>query len=115
MLNYLSEERFRATFAAPMQRVPVEVLPPIQLFIYFDAIPAADFDDHFCPGTVTYVWEDASTRYQHVLFNSEDRNVYMVIVLDLKTMSVLGHRLLDLRALYTIAPASEVDKAVCSS
>ena len=101
-MNALSNEAFRATFKAPMQRVPVAALPSLDFFCYFDAIPSADFDDHICPGNVTYVWEDATTRYQHILFNSEDKAVFMVVVLDLKAMKVLGHHLLDLRALYSI-------------
>lgn len=42
---------------------------------------------------------------QHVLVNSEDKNVFMVLVLDLASRSVLGHRLLNLNQEYGLESA----------
>ena len=44
----------------------------------------------------TYVWNDSSGRYQDVLVNTPDKNVFMVIVLDLECHTVCGHRMLNL-------------------
>jgi hypothetical protein len=38
--------------------------------------------------------------YEHVLVNTEDQNVFMVLVLDLDAGVVYGHRILDLRREY---------------
>lgn len=83
--------------AAPMKRLPTDARPPFDVWEYFDTIPSADFKNHDCSaGSVTYAWEDPSGRYQHVLVDSEDKNVFMVLVLDVPGRRVLGHRLLDL-------------------
>jgi len=43
-------------------------------------------------------------RFDHVLVNSEDRNVFMVVVLDREAGKVHGHRLLDLNREYGLSP-----------
>lgn len=84
-----------------MQRLPPSGEPPFDYWDYFDSIPSADFEQHDCSaGTVTYVWEHPTRRFQHVLVDSEDKNVFMVLVLDIDSQSVLGHRILDLNQEY---------------
>lgn len=99
-MTSLSEHQYKATLSPPMRRLPLEIEPPFDFFPYFDAIPVADFNDYECRGDITYVWEDASAKFQHVLFNSQDKNVFMVVVLDLHARVIIGHRLLDLNNLY---------------
>ena len=78
--------------------------PPFDFWPYFDSIPAADFEGHDCSaGAVTYVYRHPSGRFEHVLVDSEDRNVFMVLVLDRDAQTVVGHRLLDLPRLYGLA------------
>ena len=89
-----------------MRRLRSDAAPPVDFWPYFDAIPAPDFFGHRCEGTVTYVYRGDSERYEHVLVDTEDDNVYMVIVVDLNARRVLGHRLLDLNAEYGRAGAS---------
>ncbi len=74
---------------------------PFGFWDYFEAIPLEDFAGHNCSaGEVNYVWEHPEGRFQHVLVNSEDKNVSMVLVLDLLNRQVPGHRLLDLNEEY---------------
>jgi len=97
----LSEAEFLATFAAPMQRVGDDGGPAVDFWPYVERIPAADFEGHDCSkGSVRYVWRDATGRYEHVLIDSDDRDVFMVVVLDRLAPVVIGHRLLDLGAMY---------------
>ena len=96
----LSEEQYLATANSPMRQLPPAAEPPFDFGDYFDAIPDEDFAGHACHGDVTYVYEDAQSRFQHVLFNSQDRNVFMVVILDAVNRNVAGHRLLDLNELY---------------
>jgi hypothetical protein len=101
----LSETEFLATMAEPMKRMSSDGNSPVKFGDYFDAIPTSDFCGHDCSsGSVTLVWEHPKGLYQHVLINSEDKNVFMVIVLDLANRTVLGHRLLDLNKLYGTTP-----------
>lgn len=102
-MKLLTETEFRETFSAPMGQVALDAPPPCDFWGYFDAIPRADFEGHNCSeGVVSHAWNDASGRYQHVLVNSEDENVFMVLVLDMRRRSVLGHRLLNLNSEYGI-------------
>ena len=97
----LSEQQFKATFAEPMERLCNEVQPPFDFWPYFETIPAKDFRGLDCSdGAVDCVYRDTTGRYQHVLVNSDDENVFMVVVLDTSQGAVLGHRLLDLNKEY---------------
>jgi hypothetical protein len=100
-IRRLAEDEFRATFAASMQRVGPEEYPPFDFWPYFEAIPQEDFGSYDCAdGTVTSAWRTGDGRYEHVLIDSKDRDVFMVLVLDLKGERVTGHHLLDLPGLY---------------
>jgi len=89
-----------------MKQLPSDAQAPFHFWNYFDSIPSVDFQNHDCSeGAVTYVYEHPNGRHQHVLVNSEDKNVFMVLVLDLASRSVLGHRLLDLNQEYGLERA----------
>src|SRR5688572_4933727 len=97
----LSAAEFNETFKPPMQRAGPDEGPPFDFWPYVEAIPEADYGGHDCSdGSVTYVYRDPSGRYEHVLLDSDDRDVFMVVVLDREAKRVLGHRLLDLPTLY---------------
>ncbi|HEX9833048.1 MAG TPA: hypothetical protein VGA66_08200 [Mycobacterium sp.] len=106
-MKQLSEAEYLATMADPMKQLSADGGAPVDFWPYFDSIPPADFEQHDCSaGSVTYVWEHPTGRYQHVLVDSEDKNVFMAIVLDLHRRDVLGHRLLDLNREYGLTRAS---------
>jgi hypothetical protein len=75
--------------------------PPFDFWAYFDGIPPADFEGHGCSaGIIESVYRDRSGRHKHVRVESEDRNVFRVLVLGLLGGEVHGHRLLDLKREY---------------
>ena len=96
----LSDAQFKETFRPPMRQLPPESSPPFDFWSYVDGISSADYSGHICQGDVSYVWEDSSGKFQHVLLNSQDKNVFMAVVLDLSEGKVFGHHLLDLNELY---------------
>jgi hypothetical protein len=97
----LSEDEFRAMLSAPTQRVGMDVEPPFDFWPYFEEIPPEDFEGYDCSeGAVSYIWKVGDDRYEHVLVNSDDKDVFMVIVLDRTAAAVAGHHLLDLPLLY---------------
>jgi hypothetical protein len=100
----LTEAEFKETFGDPMRRVGLDKDPPFDFWPYFDAIPSEDFYGHDCAeGRVEHISLDPTGRFQHVLVNSEDKNTFMVLVLDLAAGAVHGHRLLDLNKEYGVA------------
>ena len=99
----LSQSQFDETFAAPMRLLPKDADPPFDFWSYFDTISAIDFSGHQFSGSVTYVYEHPSGAFQHVLVNSEEKNTFLAIVLDVRAKKVVGHRLLDLNAMYGLS------------
>jgi hypothetical protein len=100
-MKQLSEPEYLATFGEPMRRLGSDAGPPFDFWDYFHAIPSSEFEGHDCSaGDVTYVWEHPAGTSQHVLVDSENKNVFMVLVLDISSRTVLGHRLLDLNREY---------------
>ena len=97
----LTAEQFRATQGEARQRVGPDESPPFDFWPYFETIPAADFAGHDCSGgVVENAWRVSPGAFEHVLVNSEDRNVFMVLVLDRESGVMYGHRLLDLNCEY---------------
>jgi hypothetical protein len=104
----LSEEKYRQTFAPPMTRVLGNEAPPFNFWPYFEQIPLGDFAGHDCsPGIVTYVLRDPSERYEHVLVDSERRDILMALVLDRENLTVVGHRLLELPGMSELSAAEQ--------
>ena len=85
-----------------MRQLGQESSPPFDFWTYFDSIPPGDFAGHQFPGKVTYVYEHPSGTFQHVLVNSENKNVFLALVLDVPAKQVVGHRLLDFREMYDL-------------
>jgi len=100
-MKRLLQAEFLATFGEPMKQLPLDAAPPFDFWDYLQAIPVSDFEEHDCSAcSVTYVWEHPNGTFQHVLVNSEDKNVFLVLVLDISSRCVLGHILLDLNREY---------------
>lgn len=103
-MKLLTATEFHETFTAPMARVPLDAAPPFDFWPYFEAIPESDFEGHDCSeGKVENAWTDAPGNFQHVLVSSSTPNVFMVIVLQLHSGVVHGHRLLDLNHEYGLS------------
>jgi len=82
--------------------------PPFDFWPYAATIPADDFDGHDCSrGTVSNAYRHPEGKYLHVHLEAEERDVFMVLVLDVGAKRVIGHRLLDLPRLYGLRSGSD--------
>lgn len=106
-MKLLTDAEFQGTFTAPMRRVALDGTgAPVAFWSYFDAILTEHFAGHTCPGeSVSHAWADANGRFQHVLIATDELNIFMVVVLDLRERAVYGHRLLDLNREYGLGYA----------
>jgi len=104
----LSYDEYRSTFDQKMNRLGSDSVPPFDFWPYVEAIPSLDYGDFDCSaGSVDYVYVNSEETFSHVLISSNDRNVFMVVVLDLAAGTVHGHRLLNLKEEYGLDTASE--------
>lgn len=107
-MRELSYDEYRSTFDQKMNRLGPDAVPPFDFWSYIEAIPPGDYGDFDCSaGSVDYVYENSRKTFSHILINSNDGNVFMVVVLDLEAGKVYGHRLLNLNELYGLAPYDE--------
>lgn len=83
-----------------MRLLPLDAEPPVDFWHYLGEISATDLAGHEFSGNVTYVYEHPSGEFQHVLVNSEGKNVFLAIVLNVPARQVVGHHILNLNALY---------------
>jgi hypothetical protein len=97
----LSRDEYLGTMKEHPTRLEDGTTYPLDFWRYVDAIPAAELDGYDFSDRVVYAWDMGGATWQHLLIASDDEpHVYLVIVLDLKTLSVVGHHLLDLSLRY---------------
>ena len=98
----LDEGAYRKTFGKKMVRVGSDGNAPFPFWSYVDQIPKEDFRGYDCSeGSVQWVWRSDDARFEHILIDTkEDKDVFMVIVLDVTNREVVGHRLMDFKREY---------------
>lgn len=105
-MRRISDDEWPQFFDSPMQRLPQSEQPPFDFWPYVEEIPLEDFKGHDCSeGRVEHAYRHPDGRLEHVLIDSKDPDVFMVIILDRVAKSVVGHHLLDLPALYGLPSA----------
>ena len=100
-MRCISNEEWPQYFGSPMQRLSQSDEPPFDFWSYVEEIPQGDFKGYDCSeGCVDCAYRHPAGQWEHVLVNSNDPDVFMVIVLDRVANSVVGHHLLSLPVLY---------------
>jgi hypothetical protein len=101
----LTKEEFLATMSSPVQDVSTEATDVVHIWQYVAAIPKIDLRGHSINDRfVEHVYRDSNSYFDHVLVMTTTKNVYLVVVVDLKNDRVHGHRLLDLNEEYGLPP-----------
>lgn len=79
-MRRLTEDEYKATMSLAPREVGPDEPPPFDFWDYFDSIPREDWEGHdFSAGTVSLAYEMPGGRWQHVLVESQDKNVNMVL------------------------------------
>lgn len=98
----LDDVTYKSTFGEKMLRLGADGNAPFSFWSYVDSIPKEDFQEYDCSeGSVQWVWRGDDGLFEHILIDTkEDKDVFMVIVLDLQKKQPLGHRLVDFKHEY---------------
>ena len=88
-------------FSDPMSPIEQQTPLPAGFWEYVDAIPPEQYDGYECRSPVIErAYRDGSGQWDHLLLNTHDENVFMVVLIDRHSATVVGHHLLNLRIHY---------------
>ncbi|KQQ14260.1 hypothetical protein ASF53_10605 [Methylobacterium sp. Leaf123] len=95
----LSKDEFLACFADPMRDVTAIAEQVLDIWPYVDSVvlPMGEVTEVH---DVAYVYRDGRGRFDQVLVGTDASEVFLVVVIDLETRAIHGHRWLDLQAEY---------------
>ena len=102
MIVELPEGQFKATFIGKMTNVTESAEPLDDFWIYVKALtkeyPVLKYalDNKL----VKSVYRNETNTYDHVLLPMDNKNIFLVIVVNLVSENIFGHYLLDLESEY---------------
>lgn len=100
-LNKLSYEDYQAAFQAPMQDVTNTAQPILDIWPYVEAIPAIDLTGYtLSDGLVPYVYQHPDGKFLHVIVATDNADVFLAVIINMTSIEIHGHFLLDLLKLY---------------
>ena len=104
MTRELTESEFKRTFGDKMLDVTGEESDSIDIWIYVKELNRqySNLDKIYQKGTIEIVYRTKENTYDHVLLPNEQKNNYLVIIVDLVLKRVFGHYYLDLNKEYGI-------------
>ena len=93
----LAESEYQATFSERMVAQNPDSPAPFDFWPYVERIPVDHFQGFDCSeSSVSHVYRESGGRFEHVLIDTDNPNVFMAVVLDLEANGVFGHHLLNL-------------------
>lgn len=100
--NRLSEEQFLACFAEPMRDVTADPVALVDIWPYVESIDLHPFGISRVLD-ITKVYRDANDAYDQILIETDKFNSLLIILLDTREKSIIGHYVLDLNRKYGLA------------
>jgi hypothetical protein len=102
----LSYQEYQATFDTPMLDVSQTAEPVLDIWPYVEAVPESDLEGfNLLDGPVRYVYQSPAGQYLHVLVSTDDEKTFLVIIIDVLSVKIVGHYLLDLASFYGLNPS----------
>ena len=105
MTKELTETEFRNTFGNGMTDITqMEIDEPIDIWDYVKHLTENQTVDQIVyeKELVENVYRNDLKTFDHILLPTENQNVFLTIVVDLKNKKVFGHKILDLNKEYGI-------------
>lgn len=100
----LSKEEYLSTFTAGMIDVTQTSEPVVDIWTYINELVTDKIVDQetYDNGHVAYVYLNPNNKFEHVLLPTNDKNIFIVIIIDLLGKTIKGHYRLDLYSEYNL-------------
>lgn len=105
----LDEARYLDTMGSQMKNVTENAAPLVNIWGYARQLMEKQLLSGyaFSKRLVEAVYENSESTYQHILLFAEEKNRYIVIVVDMVRKAILGHYILDLNKAYGLQSAKK--------
>ena len=102
MTTLLTEKEFKSTFTDKMHDVTQTAKPIVDIWPYVQQLTENKIVDKytFDNSLVEKVYRNQTNTFDQVLLPTQDKNVFIIIVIDLVNKKIKGHHQLDLNAEY---------------
>jgi hypothetical protein len=104
-IKKLTEEEFKITFSEKMNNVTNDVDEIVDVWEYVKALETSEYfiNDYIIrKRLVEYVYRNSINTYDQILIPTIEKNIYLIIIVDIKKENIFGHYLLDLNKEYGI-------------
>lgn len=103
MTRLLTEKEFKLTFTDKMIDVTQTAEPVVDIWSYVEELVIEKIVDQFCFDNrlVEKVYRNQTGTFDQILLPTSDKNVFIVILVDLIVKSIKGYYKLDINREYT--------------
>jgi hypothetical protein len=104
-IKELTEEEFKSTFSEKMNDVTAIADAEVDIWDYVELLEKSKYyltDDILESGNVEKVYRNSVNTYDQILIPTIKKNVYLIIIVNIKNKNIFGHYLLDLNKEYGI-------------
>jgi hypothetical protein len=101
----ITEKEFKTTFSERMNDVTNDADAIVDIWEYVKALEKSKYfiNDYIVQKRlVEYVYRNSINTYDQILIPTIKKNIYLIIIVDIKEGNIFGHYLLDLNKEYGI-------------
>ncbi len=100
--NELTKEEYISTFDPKMLDVTQTAIPVVNIWQYVEQLTKHNIvlPYVFEKQLVEYVYENTASTFHHILLPTNNKNIFVAIIVDIKEKYIKGHYLLDLEKEY---------------
>jgi hypothetical protein len=101
-LQQLTEEQYKETLISQMINVTATARPAVDIWPYVERLVTEAVVQAYVVenNLVEVVYRDEANRYDHILLPTENKNMFICIIVDLQQKTITGHYRLDLEKEY---------------
>jgi hypothetical protein len=102
LTKQLTEIELKNTFGNKMTDVTQTAMPVVDIWNYVKELAKENLVDNYVyeNNLIEVVYRNDSSTFDHILLPTENKNIFITIVVDLIEKNILGHTKLDLDQMY---------------